>query len=48
MSSILRTPAGAGIALLLTLAACLIALNLTAHPCELPDGNLKPQCEVTK
>lgn len=44
--SILRTPAGAGIALVIAL--CLCALAWSESPCELPDGSLKTECEVTK
>lgn len=40
--SILRTPAGAGIALVIAL--CLCALVFTESPCEQPDGTIAEVC----
>jgi len=42
MSSLIRTPAGAGIALVIAL--CLCALAWSESPCELPDGTIDAAC----
>jgi len=44
--SILRTPAGAGIALLIV--GCLCALVWSENPCERADGGIKAECIAVK
>lgn len=43
--SIIRTPAGAGLIFAATLVAAMLALHVTASPCELPDGTLANNCK---